>query len=272
MTLDWNVISSVILILCGFLLIYAIVTINRAGRKNGETVETTAKIGKNGFEISNKISDNIQLQNQLVEKCFNEPYQLSSLDGKTDKDVLKHYKDTNYNDRITRLLIYIEFSKIINYAVRKTQIKLINYCANNGISKKDKEGFKQYVKSKLTEIFDIFNNHLLDSEIDSIKQLNIDKVCGYYKTIVQELLKNMYNDIYDNHLQEAVRRRAFFKQIHSIAKTEVFKRYDSFMEENRTLTSKKDAEVIEENMENLLNFLLGLFHDNLERGYSEKSK
>lgn len=265
--MDWTVFVICFTSVIVLLIIYLIVKENKKHRKEGERTETTAKVDwKNGsFEIGNKTSDNLQKQNQIVEKSFNTQSELEKLEGKSNKQILEYYKKKDYNDTITRLVVYIEYSKIISRTIIDVFGLVISYIAKNHILSKDKNEFNTYVKEKKIIIISMFDTALSKSSIESIQKLSIDKVCNFYYIIVLDNIKDMYDSVYENHLLQADKRKKFLSNLKNIEAKNRFKSYDDFIRNNYTETATKDAEIVKEHTEYLLNLLLGLFHDMIEK-------
>lgn len=266
--MDFNIAFICVASIIVMFFIYLIIKETTRNRKKGEHTETTAKVNwKDGsFEIGNKVTDNIKKQNEIINNAFASPNQILELEGKSEKEVLNHYNGKNYNDRITRLLVYIEYAKIINTVTRKVQASLVSYVAYNCISEKTEAEFDAYIKQKRLEIIDRYNIELSKSSVESIKKLSLESVCNFYYVIILNMLKEMYNSIYNNHKSQAG-TRVKFKTPKGLTKEEKLAKYKEFIHENIRQRDIKDAEIIDESMDYLVNFLLGLFHDIVEKEY-----
>lgn len=233
---------------------------------SGKQVKGKIDLKNKTIEMHN-INDTVNKENSIVDNSFIEAKELIKLKDKDNKQILEYYKKTDYNDDITKLIVYIEYSKIISRTIIDVFSLVISYIAKNHILSKDKNEFNIYVKEKRIIIIDMFNVALSKSSIDSIKKLSIDKVCNLYYIIVLDNIKDMYESIYDNHLIQADKRKKFLNNLKNIDAKDRFKSYDLFIRNNHTETTIKDAEIVKEHTEYLLTFLLGLFHDMIEKEY-----
>lgn len=226
-------------------------------------------------DLKNKVIEfgNMSSQTNIIDNSFNKDKEINKLRDKNNNEILDFYKKKQYDDDITRLTIYIEYSKIISRTIIDVFSIVISYIAKNHILSKDKSEFDLYVKEKRLLIIEMFDKSLSNSSIDCIKKLSINKVCNFYYMIVLDLIKDMYCSIYENHKIQAEKKKEFFSNLKNIAKEDRFKSYDVFIRNNHTETNIKDAGIVKDSMEYLLNFLLGLFHDMIEREYyNEKYK
>ena len=218
----------------------------------------------------------IESQNKIVSNAFESPKELAVLESKNNSEILAYYhgdnKDENkfkYDDKITSLTVYKEYSSIISQSTLKVQSQIIsyiahNYIAHNHILNKNKAEFEKYVKEKRIEIIDIYNTSLSKSDIISIKKLALENICNFYYMIILDKLKDIYKSIYNNHKVQYDKRNAFLKNLKNIPASDRLKSYDVFINNNFTETTIKDSEIVLENLEYLQKFLLGIFHDNLK--------
>ena len=169
-----------------------------------------------------------------------------------------------YDDKITSLTVYKEYSNIISQSTLEVQSKIIAYIARNHIINKDKVEFETYVKEKRIEIIDIYNVSLFNSNIESIKKLRLENICNFYYMIILDNIKDTYKSIYNNHKVQYIKRKEFLNNLKNIKPSDRLKSYDVFIHNNFTETAIKDSEIVLENLKHLQKFLLGVFHDNLK--------
>ncbi len=213
----------------------------------------------------------IESQNKIVSNAFESPKELAVLESKNNSEILAYYhgdnKDENkfkYDDKITSLTVYKEYSSIISQSTLKVQSQIISYIAHNHILNKNKAEFEKYVKEKRIEIIDIYNTSLSKSDIVSIKKLALENICNFYYMIILDKVKDIYKSIYNNHKAQYEKRKDFLKNLKNIPAADRLKSYDVFIYNNFTETTIKDSEIVLENLEYLQKFLLGIFHDNLK--------
>lgn len=214
----------------------------------------------------------IESQNKIVSNAFESPKELAVLESKNNSEILAYYhgdnkKDENnfkYDEKITSLTVYKEYSSIISQSTLKVQSQIISYIAHNHILDKDKEQLREYVKAKRIEIINIYNDSLSKSNIISINKLGLENICNFYYMIILDKIEDIYKSIYNNHQAQYSKRKSFMKNLKNIPAADRLKSYDVFINNNFTETTIKDSEIVLENLEYLQKFLLGIFHDNLK--------
>lgn len=242
--------------------------------KSGKTANMKANAKDGTIEFGNdkvNTEKTIENQNKIVSNAFESPKELAVLESKNNSEILAYYngdnKDENkfkYDDKITSLTVYKEYSSIISQSTLKVQSQIISYIAHNHILNKNKAEFEKYVKEKRIEIIDIYNTSLSKSDIISIKKLALENICNFYYMIILDKVKDIYKSIYNNHKAQYEKRKDFLKNLKNIPAADRLKSYDVFINNNFTETTIKDSEIVLENLEYLQKFLLGIFHDNLK--------
>ena len=236
--------------------------------KSGRHANMKANIKDGTIEFGNdKISTekNIDKQNKVVSNAFESPKELQTLTNKNNDEIINYYNNNfKYDDKITSLTVYKEYSNIISQSTLEVQSRIISYIARNHILNKNKSEFESYLKEKRIEIIDIYNVALFNSSIESIKKLQLENICNFYYMIILDNIKDTYKSIYDNHKEQALKRKEFLKNLKNIKPQDRLKSYDVFIHNNFTETAIKDSEIVLENLKYLQKFLLGIFHDNLK--------
>ena len=237
--------------------------------KSGRHANMKANIKDGTIEFGNdKISTekNIDKQNKIVSNAFESPKELQTLTNKNNDEIINYYNSNNfkYDDKITSLTVYKEYSNIISQSTLEVQSRIISYIARNHILNKNKSEFESYLKEKRIEIIDIYNVALFNSSIESIKKLQLENICNFYYMIILDNIKDTYKSIYDNHKVQALKRKEFLKNLKNIKPQDRLKSYDVFIHNNFTETAIKDGEIVLDNLKHLQKFLLGIFHDNLK--------
>ena len=236
-----------------------------------------ANIKDGTIEFGNdKISTekNIDKQNKIVSNAFESPKELQTLTNKNNDEIINYYNNNfKYDDKITSLTVYKEYSNIISQSTLEVQSRIISYIARNHILNKNKSEFESYLKEKRIEIIDIYNVALFNSSIESIKKLQLENICNFYYMIILDNIKDTYKSIYDNHKEQALKnnhkeqalkRKEFLKNLKNIKPQDRLKSYDVFIRNNFTETAIRDSEIVLDNLKHLQKFLLGIFHDNLK--------
>ena len=236
--------------------------------KSGRHANMKANIKDGTIEFGNdKISTekNIDKQNKIVSNAFESPKELQTLTNKNNDEIINYYNNNfKYDDKITSLTVYKEYSNIISQSTLEVQSRIVSYIARNHILNKNKSEFESYLKEKRIEIIDIYNVALFNSSIESIKKLQLENICNFYYMIILDNIKDTYKSIYDNHKEQALKRKEFLKNLKNIKPQDRLKSYDVFIHNNFTETAIKDSEIVLENLKYLQKFLLGIFHDNLK--------
>lgn len=237
--------------------------------KSGRHANMKANIKDGTIEFGNdKISTekNIDKQNKIVSNAFESPKELQTLTNKNNDEIVNYYNNNNfkYDDKITSLTVYKEYSNIISQSTLEVQSRIISYIARNHILNKNKSEFESYLKEKRIEIIDIYNVALFNSSIESIKKLQLENICNFYYMIILDNIKDTYKSIYDNHKEQALKRKEFLKNLKNIKPQDRLKSYDVFIHNNFTETAIRDSEIVLDNLKHLQKFLLGIFHDNLK--------
>ena len=236
--------------------------------KSGRHANMKANIKDGTIEFGNdKISTekNIDKQNKIVSNAFESPKELQTLTNKNNDEIVNYYNNNfKYDDKITSLTVYKEYSNIISQSTLEVQSRIISYIARNHILNKNKIEFENYIKQKRIEIIDIYNVSLFNSNIETIKKLQLENICNFYYMIILDNIKDTYKSIYDNHKEQALKRKEFLKNLKNIKPQDRLKSYDVFIHNNFTETAIKDSEIVLENLKYLQKFLLGIFHDNLK--------
>lgn len=236
--------------------------------KSGRHANMKANIKDGTIEFGNdKISTekNIDKQNKIVSNAFESPKELQTLTNKNNDEIINYYNNNfKYDDKITSLTVYKEYSNIISQSTLEVQSRIISYIARNHILNKNKSEFESYLKEKRIEIIDIYNVALFNSSIESIKKLQLENICNFYYMIILDNIKDTYKSIYDNHKEQALKRKEFLKNLKNIKPQDRLKSYDVFIHNNFTETAIRDSEIVLDNLKHLQKFLLGIFHDNLK--------
>ncbi|OEJ13847.1 hypothetical protein BFL38_03635 [Brachyspira hampsonii] len=214
----------------------------------------------------------IENQNKIVSNAFESPKELAVLESKNNSEILAYYHGDNekeenkfkYDEKITSLTVYKEYSSIISQSTLKVQSQIISYIVHNHILDKDKAELREYIKAKRIEIINIYNDALSKSSIMSINKLGLENICNFYYMIILDKIEDIYKSIYNNHQAQYDKRKAFMKNLKNIPSADRLKSYDVFINNNFTETTIKDSEIVLENLEYLQKFLLGIFHDNLK--------
>ena len=260
-----------IIVICvsAIIVSYFVFNIIKSGRNanmKANVKDGTIEFGSSSKDENTKQENYIQKQNTIVHNAFDVPKEIKTLENKNNNEILNHYSNDNfkYDDKITSLTVYKEYSNIISQSTLEVQSKIISYIAKNHILNKDKAEFENYLKQKRIEIIDIYNAALFNSSIESIKKLQLENICNFYYMIILDNIKDTYKSIYNNHKVQAVKRKYFFKNLKNIKAEDRLKSYDVFIHNNFTETAIKDSEIVLENLKYLQKFLLGIFHDNLK--------
>ena len=236
--------------------------------KSGRHANMKANIKDGTIEFGNdKISTekNIDKQNKIVSNAFESPKELQTLTNKNNDEIVNYYNNNfKYDDKITSLTVYKEYSNIISQSTLEVQSRIISYIARNHILNKNKSEFESYLKEKRIEIIDIYNVALFNSSIESIKKLQLENICNFYYMIILDNIKDTYKSIYDNHKEQALKRKEFLKNLKNLKPQDRLKSYDVFIHNNFTETAIRDSEIVLDNLKHLQKFLLGIFHDNLK--------
>lgn len=234
--------------------------------EKGKHINAKANIKDGTIEIGSpqKIENNIEKQNKVVDNAFNTPYELSVLESKNNNEILTHYKNVKYDDSITKLIVYREYSNIVSQSTIKVFSNIISYIARNHILSKNAIEYEEYVKKKRAEIIDIYDKALAESDIESISNLDVNKISGYYYVVILDMIKDFYLSIYNNHKEQENKRKEFLKNLKNIEAKNRLKSYEVFITNNFTETTIKDADILLESLDYLQKFLLGIFHDNLK--------
>ncbi|WP_028331204.1 hypothetical protein [Brachyspira alvinipulli] len=235
---------------------------NKQANLKANLKDGTIEFGNDKTNIEKPIEN----QNKIVSNAFEAPKELDVLESKSNTEILDYYNSNNfkYDDKITSLTVYKEYSSIISQSTLKVQSQIISYIAHNHILNKNKSEFEKYVKEKRIEIIGIYNTSLSKSDIISIKKLGLENICNFYYMIILDKLKDIYKSIYNNHKIQYDKRNEFVKNLKNIPAKDRLKSYDVFINNNFTETTIKDSEIVLENLEYLQKFLLGIFHDNLK--------
>ncbi|MEI0526045.1 hypothetical protein R4K54_08985 [Brachyspira murdochii] len=246
--------------------VFNIIKSGRHANMKANVKDGTIEFGNGGKDENIKQDNYIQKQNNIVHNAFDNPKELRTLENKNNSEILNHYSNDNfkYDDKITSLTVYKEYSNIISQSTLEVQSKIISYIAKNHILNKDKVEFENYLKQKRIEIIDIYNAALFQSNIESIKKLQLENICNFYYMIILDNIKDIYKSIYNNHKVQAIKRKEFLKNLKNIKPSDRLKSYDVFINNNFTETAIRDSEIVLDNLKHLQKFLLGIFHDNLK--------
>ncbi|MEI0496626.1 hypothetical protein R4J09_14640 [Brachyspira intermedia] len=234
--------------------------------KSGRTANMKANVKDGTIEFGSSSKDENTKQENYIKNAFDVPKEIKTLKNKNNSEILDHYSndDFKYDDKITSLTVYKEYSNIISQSTLEVQSRIISYIARNHILNKNKIEFETYIKQKRIEIIDIYNVSLFNSNIETIKKLQLENICNFYYMIILDNIKDIYKSIYDNHKVQAIKRKEFLKNLKNIKPQDRLKSYDVFIRNNFTETAIKDSEIVLENLKYLQKFLLGIFHDNLK--------
>ena len=265
--------AIIVICISSIVISYFVFNIIKSGRHanmKANVKDGTIEFGNNtnNEKVNEKIKEEnyIQKQNNIVHNAFDNAKELQTLQNKNNDEILNYYNSDKfiYDDKITSLTVYKEYSNIISQSTLEVQSKIIAYIARNHIINKDKVEFETYVKEKRIEIIDIYNVSLFNSNIESIKKLRLENICNFYYMIILDNIKDTYKSIYNNHKVQYIKRKEFLNNLKNIKPSDRLKSYDVFIHNNFTETAIKDSEIVLENLKHLQKFLLGIFHDNLK--------
>ncbi|ASJ21495.1 hypothetical protein [Brachyspira hampsonii] len=265
--------AIIVICISSIVIAYFVFNIIKSGRHanmKADVKNGTIEFGNNTDNEKNKekIKEEkyIQKQNNIINNAFESPKELPTLTNKNNDDIINYYNSSNfkYDDKITSLTVYKEYSNIISQSTLEVQSIIISYIAKNHILNKNKTEFESYLKQKRIEIIDIYNTALFNSSIESIKKLQLENICNFYYMIILDNIKDTYKSIYDNHKEQALKRKDFLKNLKNIKPQDRLKSYDVFIHNNFTETAIRDSEIVLDNLKHLQKFLLGIFHDNLK--------
>lgn len=110
--------------------------------KSGRHANMKANIKDGTIEFGNdKISTekNIDKQNKIVSNAFESPKELQTLTNKNNDEIINYYNNNfKYDDKITSLTVYKEYSNIISQSTLEVQSRIVSYIARNHILNKNK--------------------------------------------------------------------------------------------------------------------------------------
>ena len=265
--------AIIVICISSIVISYFVFNIIKSGRHanmKANVKDGTIEFGNNtnNEKVNEKIKEEnyIQKQNNIVHNAFDNAKELQTLQNKNNDEILNYYNNDKfiYDDKITSLTVYKEYSNIISQSTLEVQSKIIAYIARNHIINKDKVEFEAYVKEKRIEIIDIYNVSLFNSNIESIKKLRLENICNFYYMIILDNIKDTYKSIYNNHKVQYIKRKEFLNNLKNIKPSDRLKSYDVFIHNNFTETAIRDSEIVLDNLKHLQKFLLGIFHDNLK--------
>ena len=265
--------AIIIICISSIVISYFVFNIIKSGRNanmKANIKDGTIEFGNNtnNEKVNEKIKEEnyIQKQNNIVHNAFDNAKELETLQNKNNDEILNYYNNDKfiYDDKITSLTVYKEYSNIISQSTLEVQSKIIAYIARNHIINKNKVEFETYVKEKRIEIIDIYNVSLFNSNIESIKKLRLENICNFYYMIILDNIKDTYKSIYNNHKVQYIKRKEFLNNLKNIKPEDRLKSYDVFIHNNFTETAIRDSEIVLDNLKHLQKFLLGIFHDNLK--------
>ena len=265
--------AIIVICISSIVISYFVFNIIKSGRHanmKANVKDGTIEFGNNtnNEKVNEKIKEEnyIQKQNNIVHNAFDNAKELQTLQNKNNDEILNYYNSDKfiYDDKITSLTVYKEYSNIISQSTLEVQSKIIAYIARNHIINKDKVEFETYVKEKRIEIIDIYNVSLFNSNIESIKKLRLENICNFYYMIILDNIKDTYKSIYNNHKVQYIKRKEFLNNLKNIKQEDRLKSYDVFIHNNFTETAIRDSEIVLDNLKHLQKFLLGIFHDNLK--------
>ena len=265
--------AIIVICISSIVISYFVFNIIKSGRHanmKANVKDGTIEFGNNtnNEKVNEKIKEEnyIQKQNNIVHNAFDNAKELQTLQNKNNDEILNYYNSDKfiYDDKITSLTVYKEYSNIISQSTLEVQSKIIAYIARNHIINKDKVEFETYVKEKRIEIIDIYNVSLFNSNIESIKKLRLENICNFYYMIILDNIKDTYKSIYNNHKVQYIKRKEFLNNLKNIKPEDRLKSYDVFIHNNFTETAIRDSEIVLDNLKHLQKFLLGIFHDNLK--------
>ncbi|WP_297204842.1 hypothetical protein [uncultured Brachyspira sp.] len=265
--------AIIVICISSIIISYFVFNIIKSGRyanMKANVKDGTIEFGNNtnNEKVNEKIKEEnyIQKQNNIVHNAFDNAKELQTLQNKNNDEILNYYNNDKfiYDDKITSLTVYKEYSNIISQSTLEVQSKIMGYIARNHIINKDKVEFEAYVKEKRIEIIDIYDTALFNSNIESIKKLRLENICNFYYMIILDNIKDTYKSIYNNHKVQYIKRKEFLNNLKNIKQEDRLKSYDVFIHNNFTETAIRDSEIVLDNLKHLQKFLLGIFHDNLK--------
>ena len=265
--------AIIVICISSIIISYFVFNIIKSGRHanmKANVKDGTIEFGNNtnNEKVNEKIKEEnyIQKQNNIVHNAFDNAKELQTLQNKNNDEILNYYNNDKfiYDDKITSLTVYKEYSNIISQSTLEVQSKIMGYIARNHIINKDKVEFEAYVKEKRIEIIDIYDTALFNSNIESIKKLRLENICNFYYMIILDNIKDTYKSIYNNHKVQYIKRKEFLNNLKNIKQEDRLKSYDVFIHNNFTETAIRDSEIVLDNLKHLQKFLLGIFHDSLK--------
>ena len=142
--------------------VFNIIKSGKTANMKANVKDGTIEFGNGGKNENIKQDSYIQKQNNIVHNAFDNPKELKTLENKNNNVILTYYSSNNfkYDDKITSLTIYKEYSNIICQSTLEVQSRIISYIAKNHILNKNKSEFEDYLKQKRIEIIDIYNTAL----------------------------------------------------------------------------------------------------------------
>lgn len=264
---------SDIIVICITLIIAigGIVFLVERGRKfklkvdaQNKTLDLSSDIDEKKDSPKTSLHNNVVKQNELVSNTFNISKEINALQGKTDTQIIEYYNNINYNDYITKLEIYKEYSQIVMQSTIEVFTTIISYIAANHILNKNSIEYENYIIDRRIYLISIYNDNLKQADNPAISSLTINKICGFYEANLYSIIRDFYLGIYTNHSKQADKRHTFVKNLSNLEPKDRLRSFEVFASNNFTETTIKDAEIVKKSLQYIQSFLLGIFHDRIK--------
>lgn len=229
-----------------------------------KTLDLSSHIDEKKESPKTSLHNNLEKQNKIISDTFSESGEISALQGKTGTEIKEYYNNINYNDYITKLEIYKEYSQIVMRSTIEVFITIISYIAANHILNKSGIEYENYIIDRRLYLISIYNDNFKQADNPAISSLTINKICGFYEANLYSIIRDFYLGIYTNHSEQADKRRAFVKNLSNLEPKDRLKSFEVFTSNNFTETTIKDAAIVKESLQYIQSFLLGIFHDRVK--------
>ena len=87
--------------------------------KSGRTANMKANVKDGTIEFGSSSKDENTKQENYIKNAFDVPKEIKTLENKNNSEILNHYSNDNfkYDDKITSLTVYKEYSNIISQSL-----------------------------------------------------------------------------------------------------------------------------------------------------------
>lgn len=229
-----------------------------------KTLDLSSHIDEKKDNPKPPLYNNLKKQNEIVSNTFNESKEINALEGKAGLQIAEYYNNISYNDYITRLEIYKEYSQIVMKSTVEVFVTIISYIAANHILNKNSIEYENYIIDRRLYLISIYDDNLKQADNPAISSLTINKICGFYEANLYSIIRDFYLGIYTNHLEQENKRRSFIKNLSNLEPKDRLRSFDVFASNNFTETTIKDAAIVKESLQYIQSFLLGIFHDRVK--------